>query len=83
MATCGMGSEGDESGRIVRHCGWLHVPFTSTPSGSSSDFLGTSRPQLGSWTSRMDASVVSRMVSSVSGCLLMLTESISRSSDIF
>ena len=68
MTTCGSGSKGEVNGRIVCHCGWVHIPFTSTPSGSSSDFLGTSRPQLSSCISRMEASVVSRMVISASDC---------------
>ena len=83
MATCGSGSVGEVIGRIVRHCGWVHVPFTSILSGSSSDFFGTSLPQLGSCINRMEASVVSRMVISASGCLFMLADRISRSSDIF
>jgi hypothetical protein len=82
ITTCGSGSVGDVIGRIVCHHWWVHIPFTSILSRSSSDFLGTSLPQLGSCISRMEASVVSRMVISASGCLFMLMDIISRSLDI-
>ena len=45
---CGSGSSFVVMGRIVHHLGWVQVPLTSMPSGSSSDFLGTRHPQLGS-----------------------------------
>jgi hypothetical protein len=67
IVTWGTGSVVEVIGRIVRHRGWEHVPFTVIPSGSSSDFLGTKCPQLGSWMSRICASVVSNMEISASG----------------
>ena len=70
-------------GRIVLHRGWEHVPFTSMPSGSSSDFLGTRCPQLGSWIRRMCASVVSSMEISVLGWRFMFAEMMRRLSCIF
>jgi hypothetical protein len=79
IATWGTGSDSEIIGRIVHHQGWETVPFTSSPSGLVFDFLGTSHPQLGSCMSRIFASVVSKIVSSAVGCLLVLTDSISRS----
>lgn len=67
MATCGSGSSLEVVGRIVCHQGWEHIPQTLMPSGSSLDFLGTRRPQLGSWMRSMDASVVLRIEISALG----------------
>ena len=50
-------------GKRAFHLGWLTEPCVSTPSGSVSERRGTRRTQEGSWTSKMSASVVSRMVS--------------------
>ena len=82
IATWGAGSVATVMGRIVRHLGWEQVPLTGIPSGSSSDFLGTKRPQLGSWIRRICASVVSNKEISASGCLFMLAESMRRLSRI-
>ena len=76
IATWGGGSDGEIVGKIVRHRGWEQVPLTSVPSGSSSDFLGTRRPQLGSWIKRMCASVVSNMDISASGWRFMFADRI-------
>jgi hypothetical protein len=67
IAMCESGSLSKVIGRIVHHRGWEHVPQTSIPSGSLSDFLGTRRPQLGSWIRSMDVSVVSRIEISALG----------------
>ena len=78
MATWGGGSDGEVKGRTVRQLGWEQVPLTVVPSGSTSDFLGTKRPQLGSWIKRMWAEVVSRREMSASGCRFMLADRIMR-----
>jgi hypothetical protein len=83
IATCGSGSSSKVSGRIVRHLGWVQVPRTSMPLGSVSNFLGTRHPQLGSWISRMDASVVSSKEISASGWRFMFAEITRRLSCIF
>ena len=74
IVTWGGGSDVEVIGRIVRHRGWEQVPLTSIPSGSSSDFLGTRRPQLSSWIRRMCASVVSIMEINASGWWFIFTE---------
>ena len=78
MAMCGSGSSSEVVGRIVHHRGWEHVPQTSILSGSSSDFLGTRRPQLGSWMRSMDVSVVSRIEMSALSWWLTFAERMRR-----
>ena len=60
----------------MRHFGWLHVPFTSIPSGSVSDRFGTRWPHHGSCIRRMEALLVCRRDMSAECWQFIFAESI-------